>query len=174
MPRRKDRPKITGKGFVIVDMDNPDYQPGNDGASANPRKAPVFINPAESPIGWMLVHGNISYSQARAGDEFRKHYEIVQGGALRSADYAREPVDGGKTYNPYTQSRKEASENLARAHQILGQNGFNLVEQVCGMRMHLKDIAAQSGRRKNWRYIKRLGKELRDKLDILAEEYNFA
>ena len=72
MPRRKDRPKITGKGFVIVDMDNPMYSSDHPEGPTNPRTIKAAYNLTQSPPMFMYVKGKIDKAQYEAAVEFGK------------------------------------------------------------------------------------------------------
>lgn len=132
---------IQGVGFVMIEVDNPGYQPQHDGATANPRKIQAAYNPKESPAAWYRSKRIIQEHEYQAASRFRMLYERCGGSGVKALDYGKETVDGGiGPQDGLTDARAMAGRELADAHDKLGHAGYLLVEATCGQCFWMKDI----------------------------------
>ena len=171
MPRKTKKKPRPSPNFILVDVDNPNYQPGNDGEPGNPKKEKAFYNYRESPVAFMYARRYISKPQAEAGVKFRLLYEKCGGGGARAIDWRKEPVDGGGWKDPFTDKSMEAARELIEVRNKLGREGYMLVEMVCGNCVFLNDIAKAEGYSK--RYVSKLSRNLQECLDVLAVYWGF-
>lgn len=168
--KKKKKPQ-RHPNFILIDVDNPNYQPGNDGEPGNPKKERAAYNYRESPIAFMRARRYITESQAKAGVKFRLLYEKCGGGGARAIDWRKEPVDGGGWFDPFTDNRMEAAKELQQIQDKLGREGYLLVEKVCGNCIFINDLAHAEGYSK--RYVTKLSRNLQECLDVLAVYWGF-
>lgn len=168
MARRKTKPKaIAGTGFIMMEVDNPNYQPVHDGASANPRKIMAAYNFKESYVGFLFGKGHISEAEKRAGDRVRQAFEAMGGAGAQAIDYSRTKVDGGKIADPISVRQLEAGATLREVHQRLGPEGHDLVIKLCGECRWPKDLTNEKYRQTY------LSHRLRECLETLAVHWGF-
>ncbi|QKV17841.1 hypothetical protein [Oricola thermophila] len=158
--------QVNSKAQVLyVEVDNPRYERAHDGRKDNPRKTGAFLNIRESPIVWYRARRQVDDAQALAGDAFRRYYEMAGGAGVQAMDYTKEPVDGGFISDGLTDAKARAAMKLSEAHDILGVQGYRLVESVCAHGMYVKDMT------RNHREASIMLNNLRMCLDALAESW---
>lgn len=166
--KRQIKKPIAGNGFIMVDVDNPNYNPAHAGASGNPAKITAAYNPKESPAAWYRAKGIIDEPAYQAASLFRFLYERCGGSGVKALDYGKEPVDGGQiATDGLTDGRMDAAKRLLQAHDKLGHAGYLLVEAVCGQCFWVKDIHPDQYTQR------RQMAALRDCLDELAVMWEF-
>lgn len=131
---------VQGVGFVMVDVENPNYNPAHEGKAGNPTKITAAYNPKESPAAWYKSKGIIQAHEYQAASMFRQLYERCGGSGVKAFDYTKDPVDGGNVSDGITEGRMDAAKKLSDAHKKLGRSGYLLVESVCGQGCWMKDI----------------------------------
>jgi hypothetical protein len=166
--KKKKKPEVFGEGFILIDVDNPFYNPGHEDTTSNSRKTKAVYNYRESPASLMYARGHINAAQNRAADWFRMMYEMG-GSQLQAMDWRREPVDGGKRPDPFTQRRSDAHKSLEEIYALLG-NDYFLVEKFCGQGFFLKEIVWQEMGNQSKRHEKRISDRIKGCLDIIATE----
>ena len=112
--------------------EDPGYQPQHDGAKGNQRFVHAAFNVKESPAALWLHKGYIANDQYMAATKFREYYEAAEGGGAQAFDYARPKVDGGGASDPISVRRANAVKELVNIRRSLGQEGYEIVELVCG------------------------------------------
>lgn len=161
---------VQGVGFIMVDVDNPNYNPAHQGQAGNPAMIQAIMNPRESPIAWYFKHRSqtkVEEYHVRAANEFRRLYERSGGSGVKAFDYTKEPVDGGNTSDGITEGRMDAAKKLKAAHDILGYSGFSLIQSTCG---ELLWINEQHATRRAQDYAMT---ELKRGLEVLAEYWGY-
>ena len=132
---------IQGVGFIMIDVENPNYNPAHEGKAGNPTKISAAYNPKESPAAWYKSKGIIQLHEYQAASMFRRLYERCGGSGIKAIDYAKDVVDGGQIASDgITESKRAAAERLSYAHDKLGRSGYLLVESVCGQGFWVKDL----------------------------------
>lgn len=119
---------------IMVDIDSP-YE-----STRHLGQQRVAINMKESPNEYYFRKGWIGAEQHKAGEKFRRLYETAGGSGVKAMDYTKEPVDGGNVSDGLTDLKIRSAKELARAHDVLGQQGYRLVESVSGHGSWIKDI----------------------------------
>lgn len=142
MKRRGKRRAVDHGHLEIrwVTIENPDFADQHDERLGNPRYITAPVNMRESPVTWMLAHGKLDAAQAEAGARFRRLHELSGGADLSGMDTTKEPVDGGGFPDVLTDRKSRAAKELAQARVVLGFAGYDLVMQVCGQCLWIKDI----------------------------------
>ncbi|MCP4407017.1 MAG: hypothetical protein GY807_04520 [Gammaproteobacteria bacterium] len=167
MARRKKKKPSTHLQIKVMEIDNPNFQPEHAGNKGNPKRVRAAFNMKESPVMWMLARGYVTEPQAMAATEFRRLYEQMGGAGARAIDFTQEPVDGGGVTDPITDRLIDAAKALAEVQRRLGPVRYNLVEQVCGQCIFIKQLASSK-----WYQLK-MSRELKNCLDILAVDWGF-
>lgn len=165
LTKQKQKKPETPTGFVIVDIDNPYFNSSHHGSESQHKRTQALYNPRESPIAWMYAHREqtgVTEAQVAAAHEFRKLYETARGVGIRSMDYEKTPVDGGKMGDILTDRQVDASNELAAAHCRIGSHGYQLVEQVCGQCIFIRQLAARRSAQN------KLSQHLKESLETLA------
>lgn len=142
--KRRDKPRELPQTIyvsqhaevIMVDIDSP-YE-----STRHLGKQRVAINMKESPNGYYFRRGWIDADQHKAGEWFRRYYEMMGGAGVQAMDYTKEPVDGGFISDGLTDRKARAAKELTKAHDVLGQQGYRLVESVSGHGSWVKDIAS--------------------------------
>ncbi len=166
MARKKKKPSARLR-IKVMEVDNPNYQPEHAGVRGNPKRVRAAFNMKESPVMWMLARGYVTEPQAMAATRFRKLYEQMGGAGARAIDFTQEPVDGGGVSDPINDRLIDAAKELGEVQKRLGPAGYNLVEQVCGQCIFIKQLASSK-----WYQLK-MSRELKNCLDILAVDWGF-
>lgn len=168
--KRKTVTPIQGQGFIMVDIENPNFNPVHVGKPGNPEFVSAIMNPRESPIAWYYHHRRqtrVEQHHVRAANEFRRLYERTGGAGVKALDYGKEPVDGGNVSDGITDMKIDAAKVLAEAFYNIGSEGYILIEKTCGELLWLKDQYAT-------RYQQNLAmKQLIEALDVLAEFWGY-
>jgi hypothetical protein len=166
--KKKTVKPIQGQGFVMVEIDNPNYNPSHAGASGNPAKAQAYMNPKESPAAWYHHYGYMTGPQYQAAVRFRMLHERSGGSGAQAIDYTKEPVDGGKgASDGLTQARMDAAQELSLAYHKIGSRDYETVMLVCGELCWLKQLEPT-------RYMqKKRRKQLCEALETLAIMWRF-
>lgn len=138
--RKTYRPNLhIEHGHVIVD--NPNWSPDHPESPGNLRKITVIQNTRSSPLIFMATHYTgtgknkrriISLSQFRAGHRFNSLHMTKEVGGIKGHDWITERVDGGTMSDGITEKRNKAIRELSIARARLGDEGYQLVESVCG------------------------------------------
>lgn len=121
-------------------VDNPLWQPAQDGMRAVPRQITVAINVRESAISLLASRKVLDAHHVRAADRFRALWETMGGKGASAIDYSREPVDGGRIAEPIRASQLDAGKQLAAVSRLLGPRFYKLVSGVCGEGHSLVDM----------------------------------
>ncbi len=119
-----------------IEVDDP-LEPG--------AKILAFRNIETDPLGWLKSHGVINCAQYEGGRKWQYHYEILEGG-VRSFDYQRPKVDGGRVHEPLTDARNDAALFLKEASRLLGIEGDAIIRDCLVGRMLPSEIAAHRGK----------------------------
>lgn len=146
----------------MVTIDNPWFSYDHRENASNPRRIEALSNVRESPLAWMSKCGYIDETQLIVGSIFRMLYEKTGGNTIQAMDTTKEPVDGGKMTDGLTDERFKAAKELMHVRAKLGDQGYKLVEQVCGQCLWLNQIEPTK------HYQRLAGKRLRECLDTLA------
>jgi len=165
---KKVRTEMVGNiEIATMDVPNPAWRSDLDKVPGFPREIRATVNCRESPIVWMLAHGQLEKHQAEAASEFRRHYETAGAADLKAMDYMKEPVDGSAPGDVLTDRKMASTDKLKNAYDVLGPSGYSLVQSVCGDCIWLKDLAPT--KRRQWE----AGKILKGCLDALAVEWGY-
>lgn len=148
--------------IVSCTVDDPYFNRAHDGAKGNTRQTMAIRNIRESPHAWYRARGWIDEHHAQAADKFRRLYERCAGSGLRAFDYGKEPVDGGFMTDGLTDARMDAAKELIEAQKKVGPAGYQLVEQVCGHLVWVKQLS------RNTYESRQIMERLRDSLDTLS------
>jgi hypothetical protein len=165
--KKKKKLEVFGEGFVLIDVDNPYYNPGHEDAPSNTRKSKAVYNYRESPPSLMYARGKLDAAQYRAAEWFRSVYE-AGGSSIKAMDWRREPVDGGKMQDPYTQRRSDAHKTLETVYTFLGPQDYVLIEKFCGQGFFLNQITWQETGGNSKRQEKRISDRIKTCLTALA------
>lgn len=167
MTKRKRKPKAVKKQGVqairFIEVDDPDFSTDHEeGKLGNLKKIKSAVNMRESPVLWMYANDRLDETQLAAAGQFRRYYER-RGFSIQAIDYGKQPVDGGAIHSEgITDEMKQASEELEGARAKLGDQGFTLVEKVCGQLLWINQIEDKK------HHQLRAARDLRDCLDTLA------
>ena len=161
---------IVGVGFIMVDIQNPNFNPAHEGSAGNPALIQAIMNPRESPIAWYYCQRSrtkVEEYHVRAANEFRRLYERSGGSGMKAFDYTKDPVDGGNVSDGITEGRMDAAKKLKDAHQQVGYAGFSLLQATCGELLWIKDQYATR------RLQDSAMDDLKKGLDVLAEYWGY-
>ena len=161
---------IQGVGFIMVDIDNPHYNPAHQGHAGNPALIQAIMNPRESPIAWyfrLKAQTKVEEYHVRAANEFRRLYERSGGAGVKAFDYTKDPVDGGNVSDGLTDGRMDAAKKLKDAHSALGYAGVALVQSTSGQLLWLNQQFST-----RYQQNKALD-DLKRGLDVLAELWGY-
>lgn len=136
-------------------------------------KINVLRSTRDDPLAGMRARGQIDEAQLAAGRLWQRHYEDSEIGSIRAIDPSREAVDGGRVREIINERHSKALKLLREADVELGQWRSNLVRDVLGQRVMLKDAAFRRGAVTE-REVLKVGREFRASLDILAYLWGFA
>ena len=165
---KKARTEMVGNiEIVTMDVPNPDWTPDRDQVPGFPKNVRATVNCRESPIVWMLAHGQVSETQAKAASRFRQLYEAAGSSDLKAMDYMKEPVDGSGFPDIITDRKMAAAKELSEVHKLLGLEGFRLVANVCGDCIWVRDLGHTQ-----WARL-RIADHLRDCLNVLAIHWGY-
>lgn len=170
MKRRRTKVSIkraSDPNFVMVEVDNPDYQPQHAGASGNPRKSPATFNLRESYVGELAARRVITEGEKRAADRIRAAYEAMGGAGAGAIDYERVRVDGGQIAQTVTDRQLNASRTMRESINALGPQGHDLVIQIAGQGRRPVEFSRVKGRQD---YI---SQRFRECLETLAEHWGY-
>lgn len=130
----------------------------------------------DDPLAMMHARGQIDDAQYRAGREFQRFHEVTAVGEVRSIDLSRQRVDASVRRHGVTDRQMIAIYQLKRLAAVLGDRIFSLVEAFLVRRHTLTQIAAACGLNASpdSRDVRRLGKEIRGALDVIAVDQGYA
>jgi len=140
---RKSRKIETGHAktrIAVVEVENPHYSRAHREDRTNPRMTPVTVNMMESPAAHWLYKGLIGAAEYRAATDFRAWYERAGGRGAGAIDYSVPKVDGGRIAEPIDMGRMEAAGKLRDIYHLLGRDGYELVQVMCGQCLPLSSI----------------------------------
>jgi len=87
------------------------------------------------------LHGRLTEAEAAAGAVFARLFEIAQGPGVKSVDFGRVVVDGGRrNYGP-SHATITATERLQAIRKAVGRGSYSLLEQVAGNGLTLSAAA---------------------------------
>lgn len=132
-----------------------------------PPTIPVAVSTRDNPLEAMLNRGHIDQCQFEAALYFRGLLEAAEGDALRGQDTTREPVQGGKLIELFTQRRTDAVNKLKELRSQLGKDGDWRLRQLIGQGMTVSEMALAVGlptERGRWF----VGQSIRNDLDVVA------
>ncbi len=165
--------EVLGEGFIVIDVDNPLFSSDHPESATNNRRSKAIYNYRESPASLMYARGKIDAAQYRAADWYRCMYEMA-GGDLKAMDWRREPVDGGKMQDPFTQRRSDAHRALEETYELLGARGHELIEKFCGQGFFIKQISYQETRGVvSKRHEAKISAMIKECLSVIAVERGF-
>ena len=156
---------LAGAGVDIrFDMaDNPYFTRAHGSDATNPRRIAVARNVNESPLVRLVYDKQLDAVAGRAGFLFRARWEKLLAGSPSPSDI-REHVDGARAADVFTESRMQASRDLAAAAAAMTPTHYAVVRFVCGEGRPLRDLRVALACRR--------GRELdvlRDALERLAD-----
>jgi hypothetical protein len=164
--------EVLGEGFVIIDVDNPLYSSDHAESASNPRRTKAVYNYRESPASLMYARGKIDAAQYRAADWYRRMYETA-GSSVKAMDWRREPVDGGKMQDPFTQRRSDAHQAIEETYELLGARGHELIEKFCAQGFFIKQISLQEVGAVSKRHEAKISAMIKECLSVIAVERGF-
>lgn len=147
-----------------LEVEDP-YEPGS--------KILVMRSTRRDPLAWLHAHQQITDAQYHGGRDWQRDWERVEQGA-RAIDPTKEAVDGGRFHEPFTESRKRASDRLnGVAWLIEGQDDKRILSALLVEGMGLEQIGLVYFGRFGAGYLRRLSERVRKILDVLAEFYGY-
>ncbi|MCP4108340.1 MAG: hypothetical protein GY749_22820 [Desulfobacteraceae bacterium] len=126
---------------IPFDVDNPYYNRTQDGEKGNDKTIKAVINMRESVPAYWFHKDMIDAAQYRASTEFRRFWERSGGKGAGSFDYAKDKVDGGTMSDAIDIGQMEASRKLKEIHNLIGQQGYDVVLKICGQIMNVSDLS---------------------------------
>ncbi|MEL6089536.1 hypothetical protein [Bartonella schoenbuchensis] len=153
---------------MLIETSNPYFQPTHQESPSNPRTIVAVANAHSRPIALLYAKGHISTAQYKAAERFYYYWHIQQGNTHMSIDYTRQKVDGGLCYTDTLERQMEATDQLQAIKIQLGVLGYQLVEQVIGYNLSIKDLSPLKRRQNS------LADHLRDCLDLMATHWGYA
>ena len=144
MAKRKSHKPVEPLGhskakIIYTEIEDPGYQRQHHGAKGNDKMHRVAINMHESPAAYWFYNGKIDAAQYRAAVDFRRWYEAVGGAGAGAIDYSQTKVDGGGKADTFSERREKAGRALKNVHRLLGVEGYEAVETICGQCRTLTD-----------------------------------
>lgn len=132
-------------------------------------------NHRDDPIGYMFSRGQVGKAQYRAARQYQATREAEGIGRGRSPSDIREHVDGGKgPSDGLTDTRLAAAKKIARWRQMLGEDGYQIVEAVLIDKRQIRDIADSGTRMMPGKSATiTLGHIFRRQLSLLAKDMGF-
>lgn len=128
---------------------------------------------SNDPLAWLHAHHRIDDAKYYAGREWQQLYERAVMGAIQSVDTSKEPVDGGRWPDMWSDQHAMASRELARLAKVLGHDQATLLSDVLGLGMFIEQAAqargvvSDHGRRK-------VARTFHGALESLATELGYA
>lgn len=136
-------------------------------------KVQAIASLRDDPLGRLHARDQIDQAQYQAGLHWQKLFRDSEIGGLKAMDTTKEPVDGGKMADTYTDRHRKAIMGLARAKRALGIAGDALVRDILGKRLFIEEAAAIR-LLFTARGINFIGVRFRECLEALAQEFGFA
>lgn len=152
---------------ISISVDDPFFNRAYTETTSNTRQIQALLNVRESPARYYEARDKITKDMAAAADRFRRLYETAGGGSVKAMDTTKEPVDGGFMSDGLTDAKLRAANELKLAYLKLGKAGYELVEQVCGHLLWVKDVSRTDYE------MRRNMERLRDCLDTLSLMWGF-
>lgn len=121
-----------GPNIVVMKVDNPEYQQEHAGTNGNPKHILAAVNMNESISAHWLHKGKIDQWEYQASTQFRSWYERAGGKGASAIDYTKVKVDSSGSSDPISNSAASSALNLKDIHNLLGPEGFDVVEKLCG------------------------------------------
>lgn len=163
----KDKPGHLKAEVISVEVDNPHFSSDHAESITNPKRVYANINMRESPALWMFSHNWIDSAQFEAAGILRKLFEVSEVGVSVSMAFDKEPVDGGKPVERFSDRARDARNRLVDIHKFLGKEKYELVRKVCGYCIFIKEIeATQWGRRVKTKLFKEALSDLVEFFDL--------
>ena len=120
------------------------------------------------PLAAMHAARQIDDAQYHAGRRWQRAIEVAQIGGLHGIDTTRERVDGGPIARATISDRQaKALQYLAWSRGLLGKLSYELIHDVLGRGLTVRQAAAERGRASEWD-VRHAGRTFRDALTLLA------
>jgi len=161
---RKTTDAPTSAYVAAVEVDDP-YETGG--------KIVTLRNLRDDPLGRLHDRKQIDSAQFEAGRAWQADYEEAEVGGASAIDPTKEAVDGGKPPEMFTDRKRRATANLARAARELGAFQESIVRDVLARRMFPNEVAIARGF-SSQREVDHYSWLFRRSLEILAVVYKFA
>jgi hypothetical protein len=163
---------------VPVEVDDP-YTPADQD---KPDRIVVMRSVRDDPLGFMHARRQIDDVHLLAGRYWEQLHQRACIGAIQALDTSKEPVDGGAGFpDPITDSQRSAIDKLRSIEVALvksvgvdrnrGKDRVRLIGDILGLGMLPTQAAAIRGKC-HWRQVKKLAREFRSCLDVVACELN--
>lgn len=110
----------------------------------NPKRIKAAVNIRESPAAHWFHKDLIGLDQYRAATIFRMLWERTGATGAPAFDWTKPFVDGGRIAEPYSISRMDARKKLRDLERKLGQDDYDLIRNVCGACIPLKQLFRSS------------------------------
>lgn len=136
-------------------------------------KISVIASLRDDPLGRLHVRDQIDHAQYAAGRHWQRIWGDSEVGGIKAMDTTKEPVDGGKFSETFTDRHRGAILELKTIAHILGTEGYGLLRDVLGNRMFVEQVAAARGVGSQ-RGIDYLARRLRECLETLAKHLGYA
>jgi hypothetical protein len=139
-------------------------------------KITVLASIRDDPLYGMLARRQIDQAQYMAGRKWQEYYENSEIGGIGAIDTTKEPVDGRRFPEMFTERHSRAIQELKSASLALGKEGDALIRDVLGRGMTLAGAAAYRGYLpvpdcQDMRY---LGRRFRECIESLAVLWGYA
>ena len=163
---RRSTDLVRNASVAIVEVDDPyAIEPGG--------KITVLRSLRDDPLARMSAAKQIDSAQFEAGRAWQADYEEAEVGGASAIDPTKEAVDGGKPPEMFTDRKRRAAANLARAARELGAFQESIVRDVLARRMFPNEVAIARGF-SSQREVDHYSWLFRRSLEILAVVYKFA
>lgn len=129
--------------IVYVTVDDPFYSKSHDGKRGNSKYAKAALNMNENIAAHWKAKQIITDAEYMAASRYRGLYERVGGRGACSIDLTKEVVDGGVMADPISLTQMQASQELKEIHNLLGPQGYDIVEKLCGQCIRLEKLATK-------------------------------
>ena len=158
-------------GYIIVEVDDPNFNKDHEESQTNTRTTKALYNPNANPVATYHRLNYLNDTQAAVGIRFLRLFVMSGRSGTKAVDFMKEPVDGGGWKDNFSDKMANAGNELDRVKRRLGPDGYELMEAVCGECKFLKQIVIEHHDRYTKRYESVLMTRLRNCLDTLAIDW---
>jgi hypothetical protein len=127
----------------------------------------------DDPLAGMFARRQIDQAQYDGGREWQRLTEMTEIGCVKAIDPTKEAVDGGRFPDLYREGAARAARDLAHAHATLGMIGENIVKDILGRRLTIKQAGQQRGYTSKAE-LEFMGQRFREALNTLAVVFGCA